>query len=479
MGEEAEDAARVEQAAESHRRRHHLEAGGGEGRRRPWHVPEVGDEEDPDDAVVAEEPPWRTVPGPAPPKSNPRRLRADVTAALARAFGGRLAEAQQRLEALCAAAPFNTEIRQTLAGVYSWRGWPRRALAEYELALAVHPENVAARVSRAALLQELGRMPEAEEEVADLAAAWPEDVRVQRLAEDWRRRRAWRLSLVGETGSGGGPEIGSSDATTEATLFGPLAGRVQPFLRHMTASGEYPEGRSSIERLGLGVELVLPGFHLVAGNDRDLADGGSDAGIFAAFDARLGDRWTGGLRYAASSPRTPLRGRLFGIDARSLDASLGYRPDERRGAALSVSRLRLSDGNLQRSLLLSYDQLLFAHRKLRLSGVGSFYTSSSSAPGGPYYSPERDRSFDAGLVLDVRTFQRRDRVLTHRFSANAGSYWQKGFGSRPTVILRYEQVFDLNADTSLRYGLVGSSRVFDGNREERVALTFSTLRRFP
>ena len=82
------------------------------------------------DTLNTEQPAWLKQGKQSQP--NPKRLMTEIAAASGRAFADDLAGAQERFESMLTIAPENTEIRQDLATVYRWRGWPERALAEYD-----------------------------------------------------------------------------------------------------------------------------------------------------------------------------------------------------------------------------------------------------------------------------------------------------------------------------------------------------------
>ena len=61
-------------------------------------------------------------------------------------YQDRFAEAQKYLESLLKRAPEDTNIRTALAHAYLYRGWPRRAIAEFEVIRQVDPKDTAAQI---------------------------------------------------------------------------------------------------------------------------------------------------------------------------------------------------------------------------------------------------------------------------------------------------------------------------------------------
>ncbi len=107
------------------------------------------------DRLSAEQPAWLGQGPPAYRRENPRRLTADSSAALVRAFADHLGEAQRRLENLSDQAPHNAALRTQKAYVYLWRGWPRRALEDFRIALDIDPRQLDAQTGSSQALLEL------------------------------------------------------------------------------------------------------------------------------------------------------------------------------------------------------------------------------------------------------------------------------------------------------------------------------------
>lgn len=423
------------------------------------------------DQIRAEEPAWRTYPGLLWPEPNWRKVEAHRTSIMARAYADRQAYAQERMESLLAAAPFNVGVRESLAAIYSWRGWPLRALEEYELALALEPEHIYSRLGRIGVLRYLGRVKEADRELQILRAQYPEHQQVKQLWDEFKP--AWEIYYVSEFGEGGGPDLGQVDSSMTTTIYMPRINlRMKPFVRHLHTYGEFPEGEATYQRLGAGLEVAFTRVTLMAVAETTLEGPGDDdsqPGITFGVDVRLTDHLTAAVNASTNSNSAPLRGRRFGLEGESVDAALAYDWNDLGGARLGFSRLDLNDGNVMTSFSLSAKHRFFNRKRHKLTGELGLWLSESSQPGGPYYSPSKDRSTSATVHWDFLGHINGFRRINHRVSGTYSDYWQEGFGSSPNYIVEYRQTFVLTRELELRYGAIWASRVYDGNREERLA----------
>src|SRR5262245_50229071 len=127
------------------------------------------------EALDRDEPTFRGYLGGGATSENDSKAQTAVAAALARYYGGQLAEAWDRLSPLAAKAPASSSIQVDLAAVARARGWPRRSLALIEPWVRARPDDVAIQLGRATTLFALRRYAEARPEIDRLYAAYPEN----------------------------------------------------------------------------------------------------------------------------------------------------------------------------------------------------------------------------------------------------------------------------------------------------------------
>lgn len=401
---------------------------------------------------------------------SPRERGARITAAMGRGYANRLAEAMQRLEAVVAdhGEDSHAAIR-SLATIYRWRGWSRRALELMQPLLETAPDHPDNRLLHAGLLRDLGRYDEAGDILAELQREHPDHRHVQRAAANWRNRRRWSISMHGEYGeSDGVQEFGSRDRALHTRLSAPWIGSyLQPYLRSEYSDATFPEGQADYDRIGVGIDYRKGAHHINLEFHRNRRDGDDD-GVTAAWDVRLGDRWSLATRYESFSTDVPLRARGQGLDGWKAEAAARWRAHESLGFRLGVSRLDISDGNERDSVLASLEHRLHVSAHHTTDGRLDLYGSRASQTGGPYYNPEEDASLTWVAQHDWLTWRHYERSFTQRFLAGGGGYWQKNFDTHAIALARYEHIWQLGDSWSLHYGAGVASRVFDGNRETRV-----------
>jgi biofilm PGA synthesis protein PgaA len=394
---------------------------------------------------------------------------ARIAAAMVRAYANRLADAQERLEAVLAEHPDNREARRNLATIYRWRGWPDRARKELAPLMAESPQHTGNRLLHAALLADLGRYREAEESLANLHAEHPEHRHVQRDHAAFQERRRWAISVGGEYGESDGiQEFGSRDRSWNLRLDAPWIGHyLQPYARLNYADARFPEGESDYDRYGVGINLRRNRHHVYLEGHANRS-GPSQAGLTAGYDWRIGDHWSFATRYESFSTDVPLRGRLQGLDGWKAEAAVRWQAHESLSLRMGASRLAISDGNVRSAGLASLRHRLHASAHHLTDGTLDAYYSTASQTGGPYYNPDSDASLVYLAQHDWLTWRRYERSFTQRFVAGGGGYWQQHVGTDLIGLLRYEHLWQLSERWFLHYGVGAASRVYDGDRETRL-----------
>lgn len=417
--------------------------------------------------------PWRR----RGPRTAPHwgRVGVDATAALHFAFTDRPHEAQRRLEPLVDAAPLNADLRQELATVYAWRGWPRASRAEYAAALALEPESVGARLGDASVRLDLWQWDAGEKEVERLASLYPENSHVERLRARAGLRPRWSFDLLSSYGDGDpGPSgLGTRESTTALEIQAPATGAFRPFLGSERVTADLPEGDASLLRTRAGVRWHRDARWAevaVHADDTstlgDLDDPGS-TGFSLAAGLSWSDRWSAELRHATESAAVPIRARYHGIGGERSEASLAYRASDRFATSLGLAWSRFDDDNERREALLVVEGDPYAGPVYRL-GLGlELSASDNTLAGVPYYNPASDATALVTVVNEWLGHRRYERRLVHRWALSGGVYDQEGFGTSEVGTLRYEHDWRLSLGSILRYGVQWTTWVYDGEREDR------------
>lgn len=398
-------------------------------------------------------------------------LEARVTAAMGQAWSNRTGEAERRLKTVLEQSPKDARALRDMATVQRWRGWPNRALETLKRAEEQAPDNVNIQLLKANILNDLGRYSEADRLYQWLLSSNPENLHVQRDSELWRHRDRWSISLNGEYGESDGPaisEFGSRDRAWGLRLAAPWLGdHFQPWFVYDYADARFPEGEADYDRIGAGLSWRNQRRHAWASVHQNRS-GPKEAGFSAAYEWHQGDHWSFAGRYDSFTTDVPLRARNQGIDGWKAEFGARWQAHESFGIRANVSRLDISDGNVRWAGLIAVPHRLRSSAHHLTNASLDLYGSHASQAGGPYFNPERDGSAMYLIEHDWLSWREYERSFSQIFTLGGGAYWQDGFGSNAVGLARYDHVWRFNPRWRLRYGAGIASRVYDGNREERI-----------
>lgn len=430
------------------------------------------------DEIAAGEPAWLGVPPNR--RANSARLRADLAAAYARAFADDPAGADRRVAPLAQGAPLNAELRAAQATFWLWRGWPRRAIKEYEMAInGVPPDLPDAHAGRGHALLDVGDYAKADEALRGLRAIAPDGGAARRLARDreLRHMRALRLEMSRTESSG--TQEGSENLGLDGWLYSaPLKYRYRPFLHYHFRQAELPEGTAVYRRAGAGVEYRARDVVVTAEVDRDAGDA-VNAGVAVNGRWTPSDHWSFTAGADSYSDEVPLRGRLNeGIDGWSVDLGADWRAHEGRSVHAGVGMAEFSDDNRRSSARLRGAQRLITRPHYRMDGLLGVYASRNTREDAPYFNPASDVSADFTLNNDWLLYRRYGHSFRHRLALSAGSYYQEDFGSGPIWALQYEQRWSPHDQFTMGYGFIRARRVYDGAPEYQTTLYLNLDWRF-
>ncbi len=435
------------------------------------------------DRLEAEQPAWRiNRSNPARPVygKNENRLLAAATAAQARAFADDLQGAQERMEGLTGQAPFSHDLRQRLGYVYLWRGWPRRALAEYEQVLASDPQLLDARVGRGEALLDLGEYRAAQASIDRLETEYPETKQVAKL------RRRWEIHNKGifTTSLGFGSDSQGDQDTDSFRIDSYLYSRPMAYNWRLFGRSYYEKGDLDIEDDDVSVQRESIGLQY---GGRDLVsfvaldrnrETDKDMGVSGGLGWNLNDHWAVGVAMDSSSLEVPLRARYRDIEAWSAGAEVIYRAHESAQVRASLQRLDFDDDNIRVSGLLAYEQRVINGPYFKLPVTLELYGSRNSKEDRPYFNPESDLSGTVTADLRWLLWRWYRRSFAHHLAFSGGFYRQKDFDTEGVGAVRYEHDWQISDTLALLYGVTWRRRVYDGDSEKGTWSYFTVDWRF-
>ncbi len=375
------------------------------------------------------------------------------------AYGEDYREAEKFLADLRDKAPANTEIRNGLAHVHLWRGWPRKALREFNIIATLAPDYKGALTGKAAALNTLAYKEEARELSSNLLSAYPKDRHVQRLARELSietfREVLTDFSFTRD-------EDGFEEIRTEMTVSQLLSLYSTLYACFLWEQSSGNGLKQRFERTGLGLRHVFNSSWTLNQKFSVNYNDGKDFGSLTALRFTPDDAWSFDLSYDSFSTDVPLRARVFGISSDKIAAGIVYRRSEWRSHGLVLSQMNFSDGNRRQVALLNYQQGLFVRNDWKMRVSLDLGLTRNSLQDAPYFNPSHDLTLSITPMIEQTIRRIYGRAFVHRLFLSVGAYDQTGFGTRPIASLRYQQEYDFSDTQALLWGFSLSRNVYDG-----------------
>lgn len=416
--------------------------------------------------------------GSAVVKGNEDRMRAELLAGIAEAYGDQLAAAQARFESLLESAPNNPDVRHELANVYRWRGWLDRSLFEYNQVLAVNEELLSARLGNAHAEMDAREYRAVESTLREVTELYPREPATEQLAERWRVHNERELDVTGSSGGSSGPTFGTDYYTVDARWFTrPKAYAFRGYVHAHDAFATYPEGDGRRKRIGFGAEYR--GTRWTAAGELTAArDGGGEIGLHGDMQWRMSDRWALAGVLELDSDAVQLRAYRLGIESDLLAMTARYARDESASFDLGLRHEDYSDGNRLLGIFADGRYRIVNRPRSKLEITAEIATSAAERQNVPYYSPVHDASVLGGLSHEFRIYRRYERSLTQTVSVRAGRHDQSGFATGSIWSAGYELSLRLSNSLALGLGAERAGQFFDGEREHSTVASMTVNARF-
>lgn len=417
------------------------------------------------DRLAEAEPLWIHAYSPLMMRENPAYLETRQSAAMARAYADQLDDAQQRLETLLQRAPGNTATRTALSNVARWRGWPRRAMEESELALSSEPQFKEARLSAQAAALARQDWQRAQTETQWLVTNYPED----RSAQDAAAMNAlhdMRELAVDSTWDAGG-ETGHS-FTLHSKLYSaplswgqPRSWRAFASLARMNATFE--DGNGFRQWLGAGLDYAWRDWSAQV----ELRDGvrPNRAGLAGNVTFSADDHWTFHAAAETDTTDLPAKGLNLNLTAQKYTVSATWRRDEARQISATATRQEFNDNNRRNELSAVWRERWVNQPRFKLYTDAALSQSDNSLADAPYFNPSSATGAGVDVIAEWLGSRRFERSLWHRVVVGAGTYAQEGFGTLPASSVKYEQDWALDRATFFTWGIGLKRHPYDGQKE--------------
>jgi len=411
-------------------------------------------------------------------KGNQDRLRAELIAGIAEAYGDQFAAAQQRFEELLVDAPHNSDLRHELANVYRWRGWLDRSLFEYRQVLAVDENLLSARTGYTHAQLDARQFREVEATVEKLNTTAKNEPAVVQLSERWQLHNKHELQIVGSFGESSGATFGTDQYRVDTTFYTkPMAYHIRGMVVLHHSFAEFPEGDSRRQRIGVGAEYRAERWTAL-GELSTNRNGGRDLGVRGSIDWRIGDRWALVGLLDLNSNDVPLRGYRVGVSADSLGATVRFAPHEATALDLSWRYFDFTDGNAQTRVSANGRHRLIGQPRWKLDLTGQLFASRNELQSTAYFSPAHDFGVFAGAALEWSVLRRYERSLVLVAQMETGRYEQADFRAGELRRLNLELRLELSSALQLDFRAERARMFYDGAPEYETSFVASVRARF-
>lgn len=419
---------------------------------------------------------WLKLPGVRKKTWNPEKMQIDVVASLAHAFVGNLPEGQKRLRRLREAAPGNLEIRNELAHVYLWRGWPRLALSEFAAIKTLDENHFGSTIGSAEAAMTVGDYSRAKEILTPLRKIYEDEPGFIRASNDLITQEMREISIYSNGGSDSLNYGGNNNYQLDAYYFSyRIKHHWRPYVRALYQQSEFATETMSYKRYGIGLDYKaksLSGLFELHANDS------LNKGVLLKGSWQVDDFWSLSSSFDSNSDDTPLRARIKSINATETAFNLNYRMSERRAFSFGLGYYNFNDGNNRYSLYASALQQLVTIPKYSLSARLFIYQQRNNNINAPYFNPDRMTSSEITFINNWKTYQHYERRFQQRLSPTIGLTHQRGFSAGLTWNLAYQHSWDIDNRLAFSYGIKYGKSRYDGKNETTSSGFLSLNKRF-
>lgn len=389
-------------------------------------------------------------------------------------YQDRLEEANDYLDCLLMRAPMNSHTRTALAHTYLWRGWPRKALEEFQVSQTLDPEAVSNQVGMAYALHENDRGEEARRLAEELRHEHPTNKHVERLSRAFevQDKRTLTFDAVYEhEGSGFSGFMWSVRADQP----------IKPW-RSLFAEYVYRQSDDDVQKVlrrrwRLGTDWrINRDIWFTGGVSFDQS--GEDFGHFQTLSLTPDDHWMFSFGHDSYSLSIPHRAAVAGVTARDYSLLARYRASEFFTGEIYTTFRNYSDDNEQKTYGFRLDRALttsaYWKTRIALEGSADFYSRNDV----DYFSPEYLYTAYLVPMVEHTWFRRYERAWVDRLYVGLGYQWQKSFGTNNPWYVRYEQDHRLSDTLSILPGIVYAKRYYDGEDEDSLTVYLTVKYRF-
>ena len=420
---------------------------------------------------------------------NPEKLNLAIARGWALVYENRLRDADAYFGQLQQEAPGNPEIRNALAHIHHWRGWPRRALEEFNILHSMDPDYLQPETGRIATLNDLAFKSDAREQAKALLKQHPREKWVRKLVRELDVEQFNRNDLAFSFSK---DDDGATDVQVMNTTSTPLSlwTRLYGFVLWRRTWNDDPDETARalgddqatyFKRIGAGLNHIFNSDWRATQQFSVDVETGGEFGSLSQLTWTPDDYWQIDAMVDTFSTDVAKRARAAGITAQKAETRFTFRESEWREYSLSLSRQRFSDDNDRDEISAGYEQNLFVKNDWRMRIFLDLYGTRNSEWDNPdvtYFNPKSALGCSLTHMTEQTVYDIYDRRFVHRLYLTAGSYAQDGYSGGPVGAIRYEQEFDFSDTHALLWGVGLARDRYDGDSVDSLGFDLAWTLRF-
>jgi len=397
-------------------------------------------------------------------------------------YGGLLDQSEKYAKEAVREAPFNSGFRKLLGNIYLARGLPRSAQQEFLIGHTNTPEDLGLKISYIHSLMALERNQEAEQELAALKQAYPDEKDVKTLEKDWKIRNSREFNITTEIEKSRGPvgsQPGKSSEIRASLYSGPFAYNFRGFLNGRYFTGVFPEGRLDYFSEAGGINYRSE--HIIAALEmRKMQYKGSQNkfGLTTDLNINLNDHWSLAGYMDFNSQETPGRAIINNVFSDYYNISGKYYLNESLYSGISLFRQIFTDHNLWQGGNFYVQGRALEAPKYTLDLRFEAGKRKSRTNNVPYFSPLQDHYLTASTPFVQTIYRNYEFSVKHVITPTLAPYYERGFSRSINYGLRYEQIWEQQDSYSFSYGLHRKRATYDGTVELSTLLFMNLNVRF-
>jgi len=389
----------------------------------------------------------------------------------------KLKEAQAYFTSFMARAGMNSGNRNSLAYIYLWRGWPRRALEEFDIAQNLDNSTFdsSIQIGIATALNQLNHKVEARELSKKIYQKFPRDKDVIDLVETFHVEDMNEFRIEGKYIQ---ESPGAEEFFVRSSLTEPVTPTFKIFQEIVWQQISDKGLKYDWNRAGLGCEWIVSPemiWKQAVTFDYQSAD---NFGYYTTLNWLPTDHLdiTGGFNSFLLD--IPIRARATGIEGENVSFDLRYKESDLRYYGFSLSQNHLSDGNRGSGITLYYDQNVFNLPDFKIRAGGELNYSANSKQDVDYFSPLETYTFALTQAFHYIHYARHDKKIRSSIYTREGLFAQHGFSSYAIYGITYEQTIDISKTFAFLWNVGWDRKIYDGDSTHVISAFFGLRKNF-